>query len=110
MSVPTAGDLGTVPGPGAHAGGADTEHQAAASLGTLWVQRAQADVYTLLRDAGAAGLTDGEGSALLGSDNRLTFGRRRHELAQAGLVRDSGMRRAGPSGRAAIVWIGQWPT
>jgi DNA-binding NarL/FixJ family response regulator len=32
---------------------------------------------------------------------------RRVELVKAGLVRDSGQRRAGSSGRSAIVWIRQ---
>lgn len=85
----------------AHTTGHDTEHQAALLIaprsGAL-----RAQVLQLLREH-PDGLTDDEGGAYLGGD-RLTFGRRRNELATRGIVVDTGNRRAGPSGRKAIVW------
>lgn len=96
------------PRPGkAHARGHDTEHAAAASVAET-TGRLRLAVLELLR-AAPDGLTDDEGAVLLrnvyvGAD-RLTFGRRRNELADARLVRDSGLRRINPAtGRTAIVW------
>lgn len=61
-------------------------------------------VLWLLRAAGAQGLTDGEGAALLGRADRLSFGRRRHELRVAGLVAPSELRRVDAVG-PSIVWV-----
>jgi hypothetical protein len=49
------------------------------------------------------GLTDFELSSLTGLQ-QTSIGKRRGELRDAGLVRDSGKRRPAPSGSAAIVW------
>jgi hypothetical protein len=111
MTEVSAGQLSLdeafVAGPGrAHADGHDTEYAAAASVGAV-TGRMRTRVYGLLLEH-RDGLTDDEGGRLLartlpGAD-RLTFGRRRNELYLAGLVRDSGARRATPRGRSAIVW------
>lgn len=87
---------------GTHARGHDTERQAAASM-TQHSGSLRKEVLRLLATAGRDGLTDDEGGALMGGD-RLMFGRRRHELVKAGLVRDSGDRRKTPAGKKAIVW------
>jgi len=90
------------PSPGQmHLFGHDTEWAAAISV-TAITGRLRLKVLALLREH-PAGLTDDEGAALLGGD-RLTFGRRRQELAKARLVYDSGERRRTPTGRRAIVW------
>lgn len=87
-----------------HSPGHDTERAAAASLRLNSIRQT---VLALLRLA-PDGLTDDEGGALLRVQHpradRLTFGRRRQELFMAGLVRDTGRRRATPAGRWAIVW------
>ncbi len=100
-------DEACAPAPGrVHSPAHDTELAAAASVGAV-TGRLRAAVLALLREH-PAGLTDDEGGTLMrrvvpGAD-RLTFGRRRNELHLAGLVRDSGRRRATPTGRSAIVW------
>lgn len=81
----------------------DTEIEAAASV-TPITGRLRVQAYKLLKRYPKRGLTDDEGGALMGAD-RLTFGRRRQELVAEGLVKDSGVRRPGPSGRNAIVWV-----
>ena len=50
------------------------------------------------------GLTDFELGDLIGRQ-QTSAGKRRGELRDLGLVRDSGARRASPSGSSAIVWI-----
>lgn len=60
-------------------------------------------VLTKLRIAGPGGMTDHELTAALGLPLQSVVPRRR-ELVQLGLVKDSGDRRATPSGRKAIVW------
>lgn len=84
-----------------HAEPHDTEREAAQAIAPTAGHLCLA-VFQLLHDH-PDGLTDDEGGALLGRD-RLTFGRRRNELAIARIVRDSGRRRLNPAGRRAIVW------
>lgn len=86
---------------GVHLRGPDTEGRAAASI-AAHLPRLQATVLGILRD-NPAGLTDDEGAAIMGV-HRLDFGRRRHELADAGLVISTGDRRVTPRGRYALVW------
>lgn len=50
------------------------------------------------------GLTDFELADLTGIQ-QTSIGKRRGELRDAGLVRDSGRRRPAPSGSMAIVWV-----
>jgi hypothetical protein len=85
----------------------DTEVSAAVSIAPL-TGKLRTAVLRLLGEH-PFGLTDDEGARLLnvvypGAD-RLTFGRRRQELCRAGLVSASGLRRATPHGRSAIVWV-----
>jgi predicted ArsR family transcriptional regulator len=62
------------------------------------------DVLAAIRAAGPAGLTADEAAARLRL-SPFTARPRCTELRAAGLVRDSGQRRANASGRAAIVWV-----
>ena len=85
----------------------DTETAAAVSVADH-TGKIRTAVLGLLREH-PGGLTDDEGGGLLTSRgfraaDRLTFGRRRQELALLGLVVDSGRRRPTPRGRSAIVW------
>lgn len=98
------------PEPLVHRDAHDTEQAAADSVaGSAATVRNR--VLTLLREAGGTGLTDDEGAEAyrrrhhVRDADRLTFGRRRHELEMAGLVDDSGQRRLTPRGRKAIVWV-----
>jgi hypothetical protein len=77
----------------------DTSHLAAAPDRARDHDRA----YALLRMA-ADGLTDFELGNLM-SRQQTSAGKRRGELRDAGLVRDSGQRRRAPSGSMAIVWV-----
>lgn len=86
-----------------HTQGSDTEYAAARSVANV-TGALRSKVLQLLKDTGARGLTDDEGGALMDGD-RLTFGRRRNELADLGLVKDSGERRKTPRGRSAVVWV-----
>lgn len=88
-----------------HSAGHDTEHAAARSIDAKVLR---AKVLDLLR-AHPAGLTDDEGGELMRAAglplaDRLTFGRRRSELFQAGMVRKTGEKRPTKFGRDAIVW------
>jgi hypothetical protein len=85
-----------------HANGRSTE-VASALAATPLLGRHRQRVLHLLRTY-TDGLTDDEGGQHMGGD-RLTFGRRRSELAKAGLVKDSGVRRPTKYGRPAIVWV-----
>lgn len=62
------------------------------------------DVLRAIRRAGAAGLTADEAAAALAL-TPFTTRPRCTELHTAGLIADSGVRRANASGRRAIVWI-----
>lgn len=82
---------------------ADTSVAAAVSLARD-APRLRAEVHAAIRRAGAAGLTADEAAAALGLTPFSTRPRCT-ELAAAGLVADSGMRRRNASGRSAIVWV-----
>lgn len=91
-----------------HKNGHDTEATAAASIRpTSGYIRAR--VMKLLREH-PDGLTDDEGAELLKTElaspwvDRLTFGRRRCELYNDGLVYKTSGRRPSRTGRPAIVW------
>jgi hypothetical protein len=84
-----------------HRNAHDTELAAAESVRDV-TGRLRIQVLNLLREH-PAGLTDDEGGALMDGD-RLTFGRRRQELVDAGLVKKTDLRRLTPRGRNAIVW------
>lgn len=75
------------------------------------IGRLQAQVLDAIRAAGSAcpgqrsgGLTADEAAQSLGL-TPFTCRPRVTELSKLGLVRDSGERRANPSGRKAIVWV-----
>lgn len=79
----------------------DTSHHAArATRGNAPTNRAIA-LDTLRRFP--AGLTDFELAEITGLQ-QTSIGKRRGELRDAGLVRDSGQRRPSPSGSPSIVW------
>lgn len=84
-------------GPGARKSDPDTSHAAAAKIRSRKVYE---DVLAVLREGPA---TDFEIAACLGGQ-QTSLGKRRGELRDAGLVQDSGERRASPSGSPAIVW------
>lgn len=86
----------------------DTSHEAAAATETSEVRRR---VFAIFREH-AEGLTDEEllafyartfpeGSSL---ESRSSPRKRRSDLARAGLLVDSGMRRTLTSGRRGVVW------
>ncbi len=80
----------------------DTSH--AAAVRGPEVRRKDLDTALAhLRQAGQAGLTDFELAAKM-NRQQTSAGKRRGELRDAGLVRDSGRRRRAPSGSSAIVW------
>jgi DNA-binding transcriptional ArsR family regulator len=88
---------------GARATDPDTSHAAAADAAVnAATHRARA--LAELRAAGCLGLTDFELADRTGLQ-QTSIGKRRGELRDAGLVRDSGQRRPSPSGSAAIVWV-----
>ena len=60
--------------------------------------------YEALCKAGRRGLTDYELAELVGRQQN-SAGKRRGELCKMGLVRDSGMRRLGPTCSPCIVWV-----
>jgi hypothetical protein len=97
--------------PAVHAYPHDTEQAAADSVADITGQ-VRKRVYDILKRC-PGGLTDDEGAdeyrMAYGYHNcvhvdRLTFGRRRCELYQAGLVVKTNERRATARGRSAIVW------
>ena len=80
----------------------ETSRAAAESMTTADTLRAA--VYQFIKGKGGYGSTDEEAQNFLnmpGSTQRP----RRVELEMAGLVRDSGIRRATASGRRAVVWV-----
>jgi len=81
----------------------DTSHEAA--LERAAEKRRDRDrVLAAIRAAQADGLTDYELADRVDRQQN-SAGKRRGELRDAGLVRDSGRRRAAPSGSRAIVWV-----
>lgn len=81
----------------------DTAQDAAVAHAELR-RRDQARALAALRNAGVTGLTDFELGDRIGRQ-QTSAGKRRGELRDAGLVRDSGRRRKAPSGSMAIVWV-----
>ncbi len=79
----------------------ETSHEAAAQAPEQRARDRDRALAALV--ASADGLTDFELGALLGRQ-QTSAGKRRGELRDAGLVRDSGRRRLAPSGSRAIVW------
>lgn len=84
----------------------ETSHEAAASLSAAEINKLQEDVLRRLRKAGRRGLTD------LDLDNSFpryrgtsTIRSRRAELAERGLVMDSGRRMKLAGSRRRIVWV-----
>ncbi len=63
-----------------------------------------ARILARIIEAGAHGMTDEEGGIAL-SIKPQSYTPRRGELEEAGLVRDSGMKRPTSSGCAAMVWV-----
>lgn len=61
-------------------------------------------VYDFLKDRGCVGSSDEDGCIALGM-NGSTYRPRRISLVEKGLVRDSGERTAGLSGRMAALWV-----
>jgi hypothetical protein len=96
--------------PAVHAYPHDTEQAAADSVAAL-TGEIRKRVYRILQDHHVDGLTDDEGATVYRNRypksrhvDRLTFGRRRCELYQAGLVVKTNERRPTARGRSAIVW------
>jgi hypothetical protein len=86
----------------------DTSHAAAAAIEPV-SGRCRQLVYDYISLQGTHGATDEEIQTVLnmaGSTQRP----RRVELVEAGLVKDSGRRRAMKSGRSAIVWVKVMPS
>ena len=61
-------------------------------------------VFDAILSAGAWGLTDEEGQALTGIKVQ-SYTPRRRELAQAGVIRETGERRKTVSGCTAAIWV-----
>lgn len=61
-------------------------------------------VFSTIKAAGTAGLTDEEGATTLGLSAQ-SYTPRRNELVKQGLIIDSGLRRHTTSGRPAAVWL-----
>jgi hypothetical protein len=80
----------------------DTSQEAAASLPPQALGARCQELYALIEHHG--GLTTHQLVTLTGHDRGNTA-RRITDLVQAGWVRDSGLRRRGPTGRRSIVWI-----
>lgn len=81
----------------------DTTREAATQAGT-YAKRLQALCLSVLRRAGANGLTADECAIALGK-SVLSIRPRFSELKILGLVIDSGRRRSNASGRRAAVWL-----
>lgn len=83
----------------------DPDTSQAAALTHAEIRRRDRErVLAALRDAGDRGLTDYELADKVDRQQN-SAGKRRGELRDAGLVRDSGRRRKAPSGSLAIVWV-----
>ena len=92
--------VGDVPAP--FAKGSDTSREAAASLTNTATLRNK--VYAVIEAGGEHGATDQEVQARLRIPPNVETPRR-WELVNAGLVRDSGLRRKTKSLRNATVWV-----
>lgn len=93
---------GPMPETAPYVPGSDTSAAAAESIEPL-LGRLAADVRAHVRAQGARGATCDEIEEGLGLRHQTASARVR-ELAQAGLLKDSGERRATRSGRKAAVW------
>lgn len=80
----------------------DTSAEAAASLNERALGGLLEEYYELIVHHG--GLTTSQIVQITGHDRGNTA-RRITDLAQAGWIHDSGMRRLGPTGRRSIVWV-----
>lgn len=83
--------------------GSETSREAAESVADD-VAALRAIVFELFQREGEAGLTDDEIAATLELDGN-TARPRRWELAQDGVIRDSGRKRKTRRGRNATVWV-----
>jgi len=83
--------------------GVDTSVDAARAI-EISVSRLQRIALRAIRGAGPLGLTTHELAARV-RIHRDTIQPRTSELRQQGLIRDSGARRANPTGKNAIVWV-----
>ena len=81
----------------------ETSHAAAASMAPH-LPALEVTMLELLRRAGSYGLTSYEMAAGYGLE-RVTVSPRFKPMERKGVIRDSGHRRQGPSGRMSIVWI-----
>jgi hypothetical protein len=81
----------------------DTSQEAADSLTPQTVGARCQELYNLIAAHPRAGLTVHDLVAITGYDRGNTA-RRITDLRQAGWIRDTGVRRLGPSGRRSIVW------
>jgi len=88
--------------PAPHSGG-ETSSAAAGEMKSQAGRLRQA-VLAFVIGRGVDGATDQEIGAALGLDSN-TARPRRWELAEAGLIVDSGIRRRTSSGRKAVVWV-----
>jgi len=79
----------------------DTSH-GAAERAAEFAGKHKARIFAALRQA-SSGATKDEISRMTGIDP-VAVARRMSELANDGLVEDSGLRRPTPTGRSAIVW------
>lgn len=91
-------DLLSWKGPGARRSDPTTSHDAANKFRPREVHE---NVLRVLRDHGP--LTDHEIAARLGGI-QTSYGKRRGELRDAGLVVDSGIKRPSPSGSQCVCW------
>lgn len=93
---------GWFPAPAARASDPVTSHEAAQRV----ARTAATDRALVLRihQQWTSGLTDFELADLAGRQ-QTSLGKRRGELRDAGLIRDSGHKRPAPSGSPAVVWV-----
>lgn len=90
------------PAPAARASDPVTSHQAAQRV----TRTAASDRALVLRihQQYTSGLTDFELAEMAGRQ-QTSLGKRRGELRDLGLIRDSGLKRPAPSGALAVVWV-----
>lgn len=82
----------------------NTSRAAKESLDDTTITSLRAAIFALVKEAGQNGVTCEEVEALLEMKHQTASARLR-DLAKAGRITDSGMRRKTSSGRAAIVWV-----
>jgi predicted transcriptional regulator len=79
----------------------ETSHQAAARAPSVRANDRRAALIAHVENP--AGITDFELAEIVGRQ-QTSAGKRRGELRDLGLIEDSGLRRAAPSGSSSIVW------